>query len=35
MIYLRIGGLLEEKVECERLCRRARQYTLVNDDLYR
>jgi hypothetical protein len=35
MIYLRIGGLPEDKVECERLCRRVGQYTLVNDELYR
>jgi hypothetical protein len=35
MIYFRTGGLPEDKVECERLCRRAGQYTLVNDKLYR
>jgi hypothetical protein len=34
MIYLRIGGLPEDKVKCERLCQRARQYTLVNGELY-
>jgi hypothetical protein len=33
MIYLRIGGLPEDKVEHERLCHRAGQYTLVNDEL--
>jgi hypothetical protein len=35
IIYLRIGVLPENKDECERLHRRARQYTLVNDELYR
>jgi hypothetical protein len=35
MIYLRTGGLLEDMVECERLRRRAGQYTQVNDELYR
>jgi hypothetical protein len=34
MIYLRIGGLPEDKVECERLRQRAGQYTLANDELY-
>jgi ribonuclease HI len=34
MVYLRIGGLPEDKVECERLCQRAGQYTLVNDELF-
>jgi hypothetical protein len=27
MVYLRTGGLLEDKVECEQLRRRAGQYT--------
>jgi hypothetical protein len=35
MVYLWIGGLPEDKVECERLRRWAGQYTLVNDELYR
>jgi hypothetical protein len=35
MIYLRTGGLRENKVEHERLHYRARQYTLVNDELFR
>jgi hypothetical protein len=35
MIYLRIGGLPEDKVKCERLRRQAGQYTLVNDELFR
>jgi ribonuclease HI len=35
MVYLRIGGLAEDKVKCERLRRQAGQYTLVNDELYR
>jgi hypothetical protein len=35
MIYLGIGGLSEDKVECERLCQQVGQYTLVNDELYR
>jgi hypothetical protein len=35
MIYLRTEGLPEDTVECERLCRRAGQYTQVNDELYR
>jgi hypothetical protein len=35
MIYLRTGGLLEEKVERERLRCQAGQYTLVNDELFR
>jgi hypothetical protein len=34
MIYLRIGGLPEDKVKCEQLCQRARQYTQVNGELY-
>jgi hypothetical protein len=34
MIYLRTGGLPDDKVECERLCQWAGQYTLVNDELY-
>jgi hypothetical protein len=35
MIYLRTGGLPEDKVEGKRLRQQARQYTLVNDELYR
>jgi hypothetical protein len=35
MVYLRIKGLLEDKVQCESLCRWAGQYTLLNDELYR
>jgi hypothetical protein len=35
MIYLRIGVLPEDKVECEQLHQWAGQYTLVNDELYR
>jgi hypothetical protein len=35
MIYFRIGGLLEDKVDHERLRRWAGQYTLVNDELFR
>jgi hypothetical protein len=35
MIYLRTGGLPDDKVECEQLRQRAGQYTLVNDELYR
>jgi hypothetical protein len=35
IIYLIIGGLLEDKVKCEQLHRRAGQYMLVNDELYR
>jgi hypothetical protein len=34
MIYFRIGGLPEDKVDHERLSRRAGQYTLVNDELF-
>jgi hypothetical protein len=34
MIYLRTGGLLDEKDEHERLRRRAGHYTLVNDELF-
>jgi hypothetical protein len=34
MIYLRTGGLLGDKVERERLCRRVGQHTLVNDELF-
>jgi hypothetical protein len=34
MIYLRIGGLPNDKVEHECLCHRAGQYTLVNDELF-
>jgi hypothetical protein len=32
MIYLRTGGLLDDKVERERLRHRVEQYTLVNDE---
>jgi hypothetical protein len=35
MIYLKIEGLLDDKVEHERLHHRAGQYTLVNDELFR
>jgi hypothetical protein len=35
MIYFRTWGLLEEKIDHEWLRRRARQYTLVNDELFR
>jgi hypothetical protein len=34
MIYLKIGGLPEDKVEHKRLRRRVGQYTLVNDELF-
>jgi hypothetical protein len=34
MIYLKTGGLLEDKVKCKRLCQQIEQYTLVNDELY-
>jgi hypothetical protein len=34
MIYFSIGGLPEDKVDHERLSRRAGQYTLVNDELF-
>jgi hypothetical protein len=34
-VYLRIGGLPKDKVECEQLRRWAGQYTLDNDELYR
>jgi hypothetical protein len=34
MIYLGIGGFLEDKDERERLCHRAGHYTLVNDELF-
>jgi hypothetical protein len=34
MVYLRIRGLPEDKVECERLRRWVGQYTLLNDELY-
>jgi hypothetical protein len=33
-IYLRTRGLSEDKVDHERLCRQAGQYTLVNDELF-
>jgi hypothetical protein len=35
MIYLRTWGLPEDKVDHDRLCHRAGQYTLVNDELVR
>jgi hypothetical protein len=35
MIYLRTGGLPEDKDEHERLRHQAGHYTLVNDDLFR
>jgi ribonuclease HI len=35
MVYLRTGGLLEDKVKCERLHQQVGQYTLANDELYR
>jgi hypothetical protein len=35
MIYLRTGGLPEDKDEHERLHHQAGHYTLVNDDLFR
>jgi hypothetical protein len=34
-IYLRTGGLPEDKADREPLCHRAEQYTLVNDELFR
>jgi hypothetical protein len=34
MIYLRTGGLPEDKVDHERLHDRAGQHTLVNDELF-
>jgi hypothetical protein len=34
MIHFRIGGSLENKVKCERLCHQAGHYTLVNDKLF-
>jgi hypothetical protein len=34
-VYLEIGGLPEDNVECERLHRWVGQYTLVNNELYR
>jgi hypothetical protein len=34
MVYLRIGGLPEDKDKHERMCHRARHYTLVNDELF-
>jgi hypothetical protein len=34
MIYCRTGGLLEDKVDHERLHHRAGQYPLVNDELF-
>jgi hypothetical protein len=35
MMYLRIGGLPEDKVEHEQLHHQARQYTLFNGELFR
>jgi hypothetical protein len=35
MIYFRTGGLLEDKVDHERLHCRAGQFTPVNDELFR
>jgi hypothetical protein len=35
MIYLRIGGLPEDKIDREQLCHWAGQYTLVNGELFR
>jgi hypothetical protein len=35
MIYLRIGGLLEDKDECEWLRHQEGHYMLVNDELFR
>jgi hypothetical protein len=35
MIYLKIGGLPNDKDEYEQLRRWARHYTLVNDELFR
>jgi ribonuclease HI len=35
MMYLKTGGLPEDKVKCKRLHRWAGQYTLVNNELYR
>ncbi len=34
MIYFRIGGLPEDKVEHQHLHHRAELYTLVNDELF-
>jgi hypothetical protein len=34
MIYLKTGGLLEDKADRERLRHRAGQYTLVHDELF-
>jgi hypothetical protein len=34
MIYLRIGGLPEDKNEHKQLCRRAGHYTLLSDELF-
>jgi hypothetical protein len=34
MIYFRIGGLPEDKIECERLRRWPGQYALENDELF-
>jgi hypothetical protein len=34
MIYFRIGGLPEDKVEHQHLDHRAELYTLVNDELF-
>jgi hypothetical protein len=35
MIYLRTGGLAEDKGECEQLHHRAGHYTLLNDELFK
>jgi hypothetical protein len=35
MIYLRIGGLPEDKDKHKQLCHRARHYMLINDELFR
>jgi hypothetical protein len=35
MIYLRTGGLPEDKDECKQLRRQAGEYTLLNDELFR
>jgi hypothetical protein len=34
MVYLKTGGLSEDKVKCELLHRQAGQYSLVNNELY-
>jgi hypothetical protein len=35
MIYFKIGCLLEDKIDRERLRHRAGQYTISNDELFR